>query len=115
MTTAFSEIPVIDIAALFGTDATAKAATAAALKEAASSVGFLYVTGHGLQPGLFEDMLAATRQFFSLPAAEKMRVYIGNSRNHRGYVPRGEEIFTIGTTDAKEAYDLSRDLAHLLA
>ncbi len=45
-----------------------------------------------------------------LPFDEKMKVYIGNSRNHRGYVPEGEEVFASGTKDKKEAYDLSIDL-----
>jgi isopenicillin N synthase-like dioxygenase len=110
MGTAFSEIPVVDIAALFGNDEAAQAATAEALRLAASNVGFLYITGHGLNPALFETMLDATKGFFALPVEEKMRVYIGKSSNHRGYVPEGEEVFTAGTKDAKEAYDLSRDL-----
>lgn len=40
----------------------------------------------------------------------KMSVYIGNSTNHRGYVPAGEEVFAGATPDHKEAYDLSIDL-----
>ena len=110
MNKAFSAVPVVDISPLYGTDATAIAQTAMALKTAASEVGFLYVTGHGLNAARFDAMLAATKNFFALPLDKKMQVYIGNSRNHRGYVPEGEEIFTMGTKDAKEAYDLSRDL-----
>jgi isopenicillin N synthase-like dioxygenase len=103
-------IPNVDIGALFDGTASAVAATAQALGSAARANGFLYVTGHRLPPALFEDLLAAARGFFAQPLAEKMRVYIGNSRNHRGYVPEGEEVFAQGTKDAKEAYDCSRDL-----
>lgn len=110
MLNAFSEIPVIDISALFGADAGAQARTAAELGAAARSVGFLYVTGHGLPPALFDDLLDSAKHFFAQPLEEKMRVYIGNSRNHRGYVPEGEEVFSAGTKDSKEAFDLSRDL-----
>ena len=103
-------IPVVDIGALFGGTATAMAATARALGAAARSYGFLYVTGHRVPAALFERLLAAAQGFFAQPLAEKMRVYIGNSRNHRGYVPEGEEEFTAGSKDAKEAYDCARDL-----
>ncbi|HEY4975144.1 MAG TPA: 2OG-Fe(II) oxygenase family protein, partial [Steroidobacteraceae bacterium] len=68
------------------------------------------VTGHRLPSVLFDRLLDAARGFFAQPLAEKMRVYIGNSRNHRGYVPEGEEVFEAGTVDAKEAYDCARDL-----
>lgn len=110
MQKAFSAVPVVDISALYGADEAAIAQTAAALKAAASEVGFLYVTGHGLNPALFDAMLAAAKAFFALPLERKMQVYIGNSRNHRGYVPEGEEVFASGTKDKKEAYDLARDL-----
>jgi len=110
MQTAHSEIPVVDIAALFGTDAHAKAIVARELGEAARSAGVLYVTGHRLPPTLFDDLLVQTKKFFAQSIDDKMRVYIGHSSNHRGYVPEGEEVFIAGTKDAKEAFDLSRDL-----
>src|SRR5580700_2592368 len=104
-------VPVIDIAALFGADEDACADVARQLGDAARSAGVLYVTGHGVPPVLFEDLLTQTQAFFARPIGQKMQVYIGRSRNHRGYVPEGEEVFVAGTKDAKEAYDLSRDLS----
>jgi isopenicillin N synthase-like dioxygenase len=110
MPSGHSAIPVVDIAALFGGDAHGKAIVARELGEAARSAGVLYVTGHRLPPTSFDDLLLQTRKFFAQSIDDKMRVYIGQSRNHRGYVPEGEEVFAAGTKDAKEAYDLSRDL-----
>lgn len=103
-------IPIIDIAALRGDNAAAKAGVARQLGEAARGIGFLYVTGHGVDPLLFAGLEAAARAFFAQPYDAKMQVYIGKSRNHRGYVPEGEEVFAGGSKDAKEAYDLSHDL-----
>lgn len=111
MSGAAATIPVIDVGALFDGDAAATAATARALGAAARSYGFLYVTGHRVPVVLFEQLLEAARGFFAQTLAEKMRVYIGNSRNHRGYVPEGEEEFAGGSKDAKEAFDCARDLA----
>jgi isopenicillin N synthase-like dioxygenase len=103
-------IPIVDIGALFDGDDRAKSQVARALGDAARSAGVLYVTGHRLPPALFDDLLVQTKRFFAQSIDEKMKVYIGHSRNHRGYVPEGEEGFAGGTKDAKEAYDLSRDL-----
>ena len=103
-------LPVVDVSALFGDDPAAIAATAAEMGKAARACGFLYVTGHQQPPALFADILAAAKRFFAQSTADKMRVYIGKSRNHRGYVPEGEEVFAGGTHDLKEAYDSSRDL-----
>jgi len=106
----FDSIPVVDIADLGSPDPAAHAAVIRRLRDAAEQVGFLYVTGHGIPGETIAGVRQAALDFFALPAARKMEVYIGHSRNHRGYVPEGEEVSAGGTPDAKEAFDLSIDL-----
>ncbi|MEN3305874.1 MAG: hypothetical protein V7603_2076 [Micromonosporaceae bacterium] len=117
----FREVPVVDIAALADGSPRERAAVAAALGSAARDVGFMYLAGFsgelagprggdGLPHRLFDDLLTVTQRFFAQPMPVKMRSYIGNSPNHRGYVPEGEEVFAGGTVDRKEAFDLALDL-----
>jgi isopenicillin N synthase-like dioxygenase len=106
----FTDIPVIDVSPLSGSDAAAQARVAEELGRAARDVGFLYVTGTGIDEKLFDNLLTETKRFFALPLERKMEVYIGRSSNHRGYVPEGEEVFYGGTKDKKEAFDMSIDL-----
>ena len=114
----FQSIPVIDMAALGGGDPAAEAACVAAICEAAAQVGFLMVTGHGIAPEVTARLQAAARRFFEQPLAAKQACYIGQSTNHRGYVPEGEEQLgdpgpdtTNKAPDCKEAFDLALDLA----
>ncbi|MDO8412121.1 MAG: 2-oxoglutarate and iron-dependent oxygenase domain-containing protein [Phenylobacterium sp.] len=106
----FDSIPVIDIAGLSSADVAVRRAVADQMGAAAREVGFLYVSGHGLDERLFENVLAAAKAFFAQPMDAKMASYIGRSENHSGYVPEGEEVFPGGTIDRKEAYDLNLDL-----
>jgi len=106
----FVSIPVVDVSALLGNDDSEKQKVAAELGAAARDVGFLYIRGHGISDALFEQLVDAAKRFFAQPSDTKMEVYIGNSKNHRGYVPEGEEVFASGSKDRKEAYDLSIDL-----
>lgn len=112
--TAFTSIPVVDIAPLFGGDEAAKRKVAEEMAEAAGNVGFLYVKGHNIPREMIERLEARAAEFFALPEERKMEQYIGKSRAHRGYVPTGEEGFYDGTnpakTDKKEAFDLSVEL-----
>jgi isopenicillin N synthase-like dioxygenase len=107
---AFTELPLIDISALLTDAPNGSQRVAEELGKAAREVGFCYIAGHGIAEDVFSDLRQATERFFALPVAEKMKVYIGNSRNHRGYVPEGEEVFVTGSKDRKEAFDLSLDL-----
>ncbi|MBI1205346.1 MAG: isopenicillin N synthase family oxygenase [Rhodopseudomonas sp.] len=107
---AFTALPIVDISALMSGQCDAATAAADQLGRAAREVGFCYVTGHGIPDAAFDGLLAASQRFFALPMSEKMQVYIGRSRNHRGYVPEGEEVFSVGSKDRKEAFDLGRDL-----
>ena len=106
----FREVPVVDIAALGGPDLTAERAVVEQLRQAASSVGFLYVTGHGIAPAVIERVQHAAKRFFDEPPETKLKSYIGQSSNHRGYVPEGEEVLGGNMRDRKEAFDLALDL-----
>lgn len=108
--TSFTSIPVIDISGLGSAVATDRDQVAEEIGRAARDVGFFYVSGTGIDDGLFEQLLDATKRFFALPLEEKMRTYIGLSRCHRGYVPVGEEGVETGTPDVKEAFDTALDL-----
>jgi isopenicillin N synthase-like dioxygenase len=107
----FSTIPQIDVSALVERRVADYPIVAAQIRAAALEVGFFYVTGHGVAPALFDELIGATQRFFALPYAEKMKIYIGLSKNHRGYVPEGEEVFAGSTKDKKEAFDLSIELS----
>ncbi|WP_101946725.1 isopenicillin N synthase family oxygenase [Mycobacterium sp. 3519A] len=108
--TSFTSVPVIDISGLRSQDRAEQQRVAAELGKAAAEVGFLYISGAGVDDAVFQRMLTATKQFFALPLEEKMRYYIGLSRCHRGYVPRGEEGLGTGVPEMKEAYDTALDL-----
>ena len=106
----FSSVPVVDIGGLRSADSAERTRVAAQVGRAAREVGFFYVSGTGIDDALFERLLAATKDFFALPVAEKMRSFIGLSRCHRGYVPVGEEGVESGVPDLKEAFDTALDL-----
>ncbi len=108
--TSFTSIPVVDISGLRSRERADRERVADEIGKAARDVGFLYVSGAGVDDALFERMLAATKEFFALPVEEKMRSYIGLSKCHRGYVPVGEEGVETGTPDLKEAFDTALDL-----
>lgn len=107
----FSSIPNINISDLMANGAEACPETVESLAHAASEVGFFSIVGHGCPSRLSERLIARATEFFAMPMPQKMQVYIGHSRNHRGYVPAGEEVFAGGTADKKEAFDLSLELA----
>jgi len=108
--TSFTSVPIVDISGLRSQDPAERERVAAELGKAAAEVGFFYVSGAGIEDTVFERMLAATKEFFALPLEEKMRYYIGLSKCHRGYVPRGEEGLATGTPEMKEAFDTALDL-----
>jgi len=112
-TRTFDHIPVIDISGLYSDKLAERQSVADQIADAATNVGFLYIKGHRIPQPLIDALLAQTRAFFARSETEKMRFYIGNSVNHSGYVPEGEEQFYGAKTDHKEAYDINNDLGHL--
>lgn len=106
---AFKTLPLVDIHGLFSKHEVDRLKTATALGHAASHAGFLYVTGHGIDPQIISRLKQRAVEYFAQSCEQKMQDYIGLSSNHSGYVPEGEEQFAGGGIDHKEAFDVGFD------
>ncbi len=110
--TAAPSVPTIDLTPWLNGDAAARAAVATEVDAALSRVGFLLVTGHGVSRRTREDVRAAAREFFALPARTKQRyaVRVGG----RGWLGQGAEAngYAEGTEtppDLKESWTAGAD------
>jgi isopenicillin N synthase-like dioxygenase len=75
------------------------------LREVAHEVGFFYLTGHQVPESLTRRVLAAARQLFALPQADKDAVAMIRSPHFRGYTRLGGEL-TQGEVDWREQIDI---------
>ena len=99
-------LPVFDIAPLLARpDAPAARALAAELTEACHEVGFCYLEGCGIDPGLEGDVLDVARRFFALPEADRLAIANTNTPYFRGYTRLGME-HTGGRPDWRDQIDV---------
>ncbi len=77
------DIPRINIAPFL--DGTGREAVASAVAVCCREVGFLVITGHGLDQGVLDKAFAKTRAFMDLPQAEKDRWHPQGPSKQRGY------------------------------
>jgi isopenicillin N synthase-like dioxygenase len=105
-------IPRIDIAPLFGPPAASRDIADRAVMDAASTSGFMTITGfHGaemLTPENRRRLLAV----FTLPEEEKRRLWRWNFDHSQPNVYRGWYPLQKGTLSQKEGIDMGPDLAH---
>jgi len=80
-------VPIIDVAAFRSPDIAARRAVARQVGEAVDAIGFLVITGHGVDPRLIADVQDVSNAFFDLPVEEKMRVVRPAPDVTRGYIP----------------------------
>ncbi len=99
--TKVTEIPVIDISALVESGKTAEVARE--IHDAATKVGFFYLSGHGIAQHLLDGAFAVARDFFALPEAEKDSVRVDTSQ--RGWMAGGMSRMQGSVThDLKEVF-----------
>jgi len=104
-------LPILDLSLLDGT-AIQLQGFLDDLRHAARDVGFFYLTGHGIDSELLQQVQASARQFFALPDSEKAAVGMINSPHFRGYNRAASEI-TRGQPDLREQFDLGAERAVL--
>ena len=94
MSTPF-HVPTVDVSSHVG-DGTAeeRAATAAAFDEAARTVGFVQVVGHGVPPAVTDAFAAALDSFFAL-MLEAKKTYRTPPELNRGYSPPKTESLSM--------------------
>ena len=68
------EIPTLDVSPYLAGEPGGRERVAARLREISMTVGFFYLKGHGLPPGLLDRMFAEARRFHALPEAEKKKI-----------------------------------------
>lgn len=83
--TEFSEIPMLDIAAIHGQDPVAKHDLAKQFLQAYGTTGFGYISNHGISTALIDRVFDASARFHACPTEEKMAVEL--NRLHRGFIP----------------------------
>jgi len=104
-------IPVIDVGPLADGTRDRVRAVARAMREAAETVGFLYVTNHGVPGELVADLERVARRFFALPAADKALVMPLD--RHRGFLPIGQaKMYSGAKVDLKESFVWGLDVGH---
>jgi isopenicillin N synthase-like dioxygenase len=105
------ELPVIDVSPLVGDGSDrAVAEVGAQIDAACRRFGFFYISGHGVDEGLQEQMDAAARRFFALPTEQKAAIAMANGGlAWRGWFPFEGEL-TSGTPDRKEGIYFGEEL-----
>ncbi len=105
-------VPVIDLTPWFSGGDAGRQLVASQVDDALRRVGFMLITGHGVDPALRAGVRSACRSFFAQPADVKQRyaVTVGG----RGWLPPGVEAngYAEGTEtppDLKESYSVGAD------
>jgi isopenicillin N synthase-like dioxygenase len=102
-------LPVIDVGPLVRGDQRCDA-VAAEIDAACREVGFFYVTGHGVDAVLQQELDVTARRFFALAEEEKAAVAMGlGGRAWRGWFPFEGEL-TSGRADRKEGIYFGAEL-----
>lgn len=106
-TTSFRSIPIIDLTKSFSSSLTDRQKVAREINTACTSVGFFYITGHGIPEEVCTDVLNLAHQFFhELPQSSKEAIHMKNSNQFRGYEPAAfSSVNDFTSKETKEAFN----------
>ncbi|KAG9240220.1 oxidoreductase-like protein [Calycina marina] len=85
--TSFRSIPVIDVQSSFSGTNEDRQAIAKQIHEACTTVGFFYITGHGMEETCNATLKLAKRFFNEVPESSKEAIHIKTSKYFRGWEP----------------------------
>lgn len=103
-------VPVIDIEPFRRGTVADRQRVADAVDRACRDIGFLVISGHGVDEGLIARTRAVSRAFFDLPLAEKQRVARPARDVTRGYIGLDEESLARSRDPSAYGSDLNESL-----
>src|SRR5580693_5664919 len=95
------DVPVIDVAPFRSGGLAVRRAVADEVGRAVNDIGFLVITGHGIDPELVAKVQAVSNAFFDLPEDEKRKVLRPAPDVTRGYIPLEAE--SVGRSQGVDA------------
>jgi len=102
------EIPLIDISDIFSTSASARSAVAAKVHHASSTIGFFYITGHGIPLEITAAASKSARDFFVQPEEVKDLVNADRVHGFNGWKPpKSQRINETESVDLRETFSLT--------
>ncbi|MDB5407515.1 MAG: 2OG-Fe(II) oxygenase [Rhodospirillales bacterium] len=101
------EVPILDLAPLL--DGGALEPIAKKLRHACETIGFFYVTNHGIPAPVCDGIFNATRRYFDLRLDQRMP-HLMDERFRRGFMPQGINQHPGYAPDIKESYEIGVDL-----
>ena len=103
-------IPTLDLASFRrGLDSHTSSAFVDDLRAVCHEHGFFYLTGHGIDPAVIENLHSLARRFFALPETDRLAIANVHSPQFRGFTPVDHEL-TGGRPDRREQLDIGREL-----
>ncbi len=109
-------IPIIDFASNLGLNTWENQKLITTIDTACREIGFFIIINPPIDGKILGRVYEQASDFFSLSTSLKMKYYIGNQPNHRGYVPPGEEqygalqgtpgIDVLSTEELKEGFEI---------
>jgi isopenicillin N synthase-like dioxygenase len=106
-------VPVIDLAPYFSGTPDGKRRVAGHIGRACREVGFYVIVGHGVDPGLVDELERVSREFFDLPLEEKMRLHVGGAPGAVGYAAIGDTALAytrgqVAPPDLNESFQVAK-------
>ncbi len=87
-------VPLVDISGWQSSDPSARTVVAGAVDHALRDVGFLQITGHGVDRSVVDPALAAMDAYFAMPLAAKEATRPTGPGVNRGYAPSQSEALS---------------------
>ena len=98
-----THVPLIDLSGSRAFDPSRRDHLAREIHVACRTIGFFYVTGHGVSQVLIDCVFRAAKAFFALPLADKVALDMRHSPTRAGYEPIAAQVLDSQDADSPSA------------